>query len=419
MLSVEKEKSHNIKLTQHIYHYTTTNTPTRMPGPDPGERTVLVETLTRNFCKKTNKNYADWLIGRGGAKIKRLFPTQLANYTPQQIGSSLETIKAQVAKSSAMNTNNFNTENTNNNNNNNDTNNNDTKMESPDVAYYNQPPVESDDEAQPDMYTPTKRYRPNSPTSQRETDMPRWTPKLDNSARKTIRANRSTQRTPPRSPQRSPQRNDDTSTADLTSRFESATVSMPELRSADSIITTSHVPQNVMETVTDKHTFMERARIAATNDESLKIVDNIRVEENSLDRLMIEHGIEETNRDKDIKIVDNKMKRVTKAIEDIDRQRAEYVSELKSLKEEKEKKSTEKRFVLAKVKALHDLGKHACSTLRKCADYRLKQGDGVKKVAMELAEEHVNMQKGYLTGGVEEYEKISDIQSSVGGCPWE
>jgi len=296
-------------------------------------------------------------------------------------------------------------------------------MESPDVAYYNQPPVESDDEetSQPDMYTPTKRYRSNShtPTSQRETDMPRWTPKLDNSARKTIRANRSTQRTPPRSPQRSPQRNDDTYTADLTSRFESATVSVPELHSADSIISKSHVPQNVMETVTDKHTFMERARIAATNDESLKIVDNIRVEENSLDRLMIERKIEETNRDKDIKIVDNGMERVTKAIEDIDRQRAEYVSELKSLKREKEKKLTEKRLVLAKVKALHDLGKHACSTLRKCADYRLKKGDGVKKVAMELAEEHVNMQQRYLTGSVEEYEKISEIQSSVGGCPWE
>lgn len=76
---------------------------------------------------------------------------------------------------------------------------------------------------------------------------------------------------------------------------------------------------------------------------------------------------------------------------------------------------TEKDLVLGQVEALFNLGTHACSTLRKCVNFRLKQGDDVKKEATELAGEHVDMQQSYKLGGVEEYDKINKLQSSVDG----
>lgn len=375
-----------------------------MSGRDTCQRTELVKTLTSNYCAKKKNKLEDFLVGKGGAKIKKLFPTKLEKYSKSDIGNSLDTIRAQLSRAAAMNDNKLNTENTNNNHNDDET------MGSPDLAYYSHPPVESP--LQPEVYTPKKRRLDNgssyTPTSQRKSDMPTWTPK-SNLARKAIRGARTPQS------QHTPQRNDDTSTADLTSMFESATVSMPELRSSTDIISKCHLSQSVVEFVTDKQAFMDKARIACTSSEAVEQVDNIRKDQNSLASLMTEHKTEETNRDKDIIIVDGNIEHVTEAIQDLDIHRAKLVSKLNGLKKKKEEKMTEKDLVLGQVEALFNLGTHACSTLRKCVNFRLKQGDDVKKEATELAGEHVDMQQSYKLGGVEEYDKINKLQSSVDG----
>ena len=81
----------------------------------------------------------------------------------------------------------------------------------------------------------------------------------------------------------------------------------------------------------------------------------------------------------------------------------------------KEKHLIDNRLVLSQVLALYHLGKHACSSLKKCANFRLKQGEEVKGEATKLVEEHFCMQKSYTNGGVEEYEKLVKLQSSVEG----
>lgn len=77
----------------------------KMPKPTKGDRTKLVERLTRSHCNQTNENYAEFLNNNGGAKIKELFPEELANYSTKDLNNSRSTIKENEMKA-AINSNN-------------------------------------------------------------------------------------------------------------------------------------------------------------------------------------------------------------------------------------------------------------------------------------------------------------------------
>ena len=77
-----------------------------MSGRGTCQRTDLIDKLVRNKCVSEGVDLATFLKGLGGAKIKELFPEELANYSKSDIGNSLDTIKAQLSRAAAVNSNN-------------------------------------------------------------------------------------------------------------------------------------------------------------------------------------------------------------------------------------------------------------------------------------------------------------------------